>query len=84
MDYRSFIRQLTADILNGKKDYSNITSARDFLYIQYTFSKMGLWERVREMGRIANDKNISRGINIEEDKRNPYKKIEPPTNEKIF
>ena len=45
---------------------------------------MGLWERVCEMGRIANDKNISRGINIEEDKRDPYKKIEPPTNEKIF
>lgn len=64
MEYRNFIKQLIADILNGKKDYSNITSARDFFYIQYTFLKMGKIPRVREMGLIAREKNLKNGIDI--------------------
>ena len=64
MEYRNFIRQLTADILNGKKTYEDITSNRDYLYIQTIFSKMGKIDRVIEMGRLMGIKNRANGIDI--------------------
>lgn len=73
MEYREFIRQLIADILNNKKDYSYITSNRDFFYVQYTLLKMGKIDRVIEMGEIAHNRNISNGINLELDIKNVAK-----------
>ena len=73
MEYQKFIRTLCADILNGKRDYSNITSNRDFFYIQYVFLKMGKMDRVIEMGKIAHDKNIKNGIDINFDRTSAYK-----------
>ena len=64
IDYRQFIKQLTADILNGKKTYTDITSNRDYLYIQCIFSKMGHIDRVIEMGRLMGIKNRANGIDI--------------------
>ena len=61
MDYRSYIRQLIADILNKKIVIDEIKNPRDFFFVQTTLMKMGKIDMVRSMGELAGKRNKNGG-----------------------
>ena len=61
MEYRKYIRQLTADVLNKKKNIEDIKIPSDFFYVQYALLKMRKMEMVKYMGDVASKRNKNGG-----------------------
>ena len=61
MEYRKYIRQLTADVLNKKKSIEDIKIPSDFFYVQYALLKMRKMEMVKYMGDVASKRNKNGG-----------------------
>ena len=62
MEYRKYIRQLTADVLNKKKSIEDIKIPSDFFYVQYALLKMRRMEIVKDMGELASKRNKNGGL----------------------
>lgn len=61
MEYRKYIRQLVADILNNKGNPEDIKNPRDFFYVESTLLRMGKLPLVKSMGEIAGKRNKNGG-----------------------
>ena len=61
MEYRKYIRQLTADVLKKKKNIEDIKIPSDFFYVQYALLKMRRMEIVKDMGELASKRNKNGG-----------------------